>query len=176
MRAQHAQTMQQWQPGPLEQAFNAEGLAWLNATSGKEPLDITKLPGMAPYLDIYNSAVAKQQGQRQGLGILSMGAATANPALLANLAQQEESHRRQGAAQQLSNAFNIRNAEVRGSALPLMNLTESRAAGRAGTAATMANAASNRWAQHQIRPGFWANMLDQVTRGAAQGATMAAAA
>lgn len=166
--------MQQWQPSPYEQALNKEGLDWLNTTSGKEPLDITKLPGMAPYLDIYNNAVAKQKGQRLGLGIMSMGAASANPALLAAMAQQEEAHRRQDAGAQLSNAFALRNAEVRGSALPLINLFENRSANKAGTTAQMANSAAGRWSQHQIRPGFWSNFLNNVTQGAGQGAIAAA--
>lgn len=165
--------MAQWQPSPYEQALNKEGLDWLSATSGKDPLDITKLPGMAPYMSLYEGAVAKQKGQRQGLGILSMGAASANPALLAALAQQDESHRRQDAAAQLSNAFTVRNAEVRGSALPLINLFENRSANKAGTTAQLSNSAANRWAQHQIRPGFWANMLNNVTQGVGQGAIAA---
>lgn len=171
---QFQQQMQQWQPSPYEQALNKEGMDWLNATSGKEPLDITKLPGMAPYLDIYNNAVAKQKGQRLGLGMLSMGAASANPALLAALAQQDESHRRQDAGAQLSNAFAIRNAEVRGSALPLIGLTENRASNKAGITANMANNAAGRYSNFQVRPGFWANMLQNATMGVGQGAIAAA--
>lgn len=148
----------------------------MDATSGKTPLDISKLPGMAPYLDIYNTAAAKQKGERFGLGSLRFGAANANPNLMGALAQQEQAHAKQDAAAQLGNAFAIRNAEVRGSALPLIGIGENRAGGKTGIAANMANSASNRWASHQIRPGFWQNMLMQATHGAASGAAAAAAA
>ncbi len=165
--------MQQWQPSPYEQALNKEGLDWINATNGDAPLDITKLPGMAPYVDIYNTAAARQQGQRIGTGMMSYGSAFANPTMLAALAQQEQAHRQQDAGAQLSNAFAMRNAEVRGSALPLINIGETRLANKAGTTAQMANADAQRWAQHQIRPGFWAGLLNNMTQGAGQGALAA---
>jgi len=143
---------------------------WMAATSGDKPLDITKLPGMAPYLDVYNTAAAKQKGQRMGLGLLSYGAANANPALVANLAQQDQSHRQQDAAAQLNNAFAVRNAEVRGTALPLINIAENRQQAKLDTTANMANAGADRWSRFQVRPGFWANLLNNATAGIGQGA------
>jgi hypothetical protein len=173
LRQQHEQRVAEWQPSPYEQALNQEGVDWLKATSGETPLDISKLPGMAPYLDMYKSAVAKQQGQRVGLGMFRDGAASANPNLIASLAQQEEAHRRQDAGNQLNTAFALRNAEVRGSALPLINIGEGRAAGRAGLSGQMSNNAANRWAQHQVRPGFWSRMLDNAVQGASAAAVAA---
>lgn len=178
---QLTQQIEAYKPSEYEQALNQEGVDWMKATSGGAPLDITKLPGMAPYLDIYNSAAAKQKGQRMGLGLLSYGAANANPALVASLAQQDESHRRQDAAAQLNNAFALRNAEVRGTALPLINIGENRAQSKIGaygniasTGANMANAGADRWARFQVRPGFWANLLNNATAGIGQGAIAAA--
>lgn len=147
---------------------------WLSATSGKEPLDISKLPGMSPYLDIYNQAVSKQKGQRMGLGTLQLGAASANPNLIASLAQQDESHRRQDAAAQLNQAYALRNAEVRGSALPLIGIGENRNANKVSTTATMANAGANRYAQFQPRQSFWATLLQDTVRGASTGIGAAA--
>lgn len=174
LQQQYQQQIVEYKPSPYEQALNQEGMDWLSATSGKEPLDISKLPGMSPYLDIYNQAVSKQKGQRMGLGTLQLGAASANPNLIASLAQQDESHRRQDAAAQLNQAYALRNAEVRGSALPLIGIGENRNANKVSTTANMASGAANRYAQFQVRPGFWASMLNNAVQGAGQGAVAAA--
>lgn len=175
-QAQFATQLNQWKPSAYEEALNKEGIDWMNATSGKEPMDVSKLPGMSPYLDIYNAAMSKQKGQRMGLGSLRFGAGSANPNLMGALELQDESHRKQDAAQQLNQAYAIRNAEVRGTALPLINIGEGRAVGKTSAVGGMAINSNNAWAQHSIRPGFWANMLNSTMQGAAQGATMAAAA
>jgi len=175
LQAQYQTTINNWTPSPYEQALEDEGMAWMKATNGETPLDITKLPGMQPYLDVYNTAAAKQQGQRIGTGLMPYGSAMASPALIANLNLQEEAHRKQCPAAQLSNAFALRNAEVRGSALPLIGITENRQAAKVGTTANMANSAAQRWAQYQIRPGFWAGLLNNATQGMGQGALAAAA-
>lgn len=164
-----------WQPSAYEQALNKEGLHWMDATSGKEPMDVSKLPGMSPYIDIYNAAIAKQKGQRQGIGSLRFGAANANPNLMGALAQQEQAHSRQDAAQQLNQAYAIRNAEVRGTALPLINIGESREAGKTGAIGGQLSGSRGAWASHQIRPGFWANMMNSFARGAGEGTAAMAA-
>lgn len=171
---QFTQARADYQPSPYEQALNKEGMEWIDKTSGKEPLDITKLPGMAPYLDIFQNAAAKQGAQRFGLGTMAFGAANANPNLMGALAQQDESHRRQDAGAQLSNAFAIRNAEVRGTALPLIGIGENRNANKFGTAANVATNANNNWARFQVRPGFWATLMNNATQGMGQGVGAAA--
>lgn len=147
---------------------------WLAATSGKEPLDITKLPGMQPYLDIFTTAAAKQGSKRFGLGTMAFGAGAANPNLMAALAQQDESHRRQDAAQQLNQAFAIKDAAVRGMAMPLIGVGENRAAGRVGVTSNMAQNNANNWARFQVRPGFFATLLNNATQGIGQGLGAAA--
>lgn len=171
---QYQQQIQQYQPSPYEQALNKEGMDWISATSGKEPLDITKLPGMQPYLDVFQQAAAKQGAQRFGLGTMAFGAANANPNLMGALAQQDEAHRKQDAAAQLGNAFAIRNAEVRGSALPLIGIGENRNANKLGTTAGMATNTANNWARFQPRQSFWGTLLQNATMGAGQGAIAAA--
>jgi hypothetical protein len=166
--------MVKYEPSPYENALNDEGISWLNATSGKEPLDITKLPGMQPYLDIFTQAAAKQGAKRFGLGTMAFGAGAANPNLMAALQQQDESHRRQDAAQQLNQAFAVRNAEVRGSALPLIGIGENRNANKVGTAANMALNAGNNWSRFQVRPGFFATLLNNATQGIGAGLGAAA--
>jgi hypothetical protein len=147
---------------------------WISATSGKEPLDITKLPGMEPYLDIFQTAAAKQGAQRFGLGTMAFGAAKANPNLMGALAQQDQSHRRQDAAAQLNQAYALRNAEVRGSALPLIGIGENRQQAKLGTTANIANSNAGRYANFQVRPGFWASLLNNATQGIGAGLGAAA--
>lgn len=166
------QQIQKYEPSPYEQALNKEGLDWLNATSGGVK-DVSTLPGMSPYLDIYNTASAKQQGQRYGLGSLRMGAEFANPNMLAAMAQQDESHRKQDAGVQLENAYRSRDAAVRGMAVPIINIGENRQQAKIGATAGMAANSNNAWAQHQVRPGFWQNLLNQTVQGAAAGAAAA---
>ncbi len=129
---------------------------------------------MQPYLDVFQQAAAKQGAQRFGLGTMAFGAANANPNLMGALAQQDEAHRRQDAAAQLSNAFAVRNAEVRGSALPLIGIGENRAQTKLGTTANMATNNSNNWARFQVRPGFWAGLLNNATQGIGAGLGAAA--
>lgn len=171
---QAQQQVQQWQPSPYEQALNTEGLNWLKATNGGVK-DVSTLPGMSPYIDIYNTASAKQKGQRYGLGSLKMGAEFANPNLLSALQTQDESHRKQDAGAQLEGAFQQRDASVRGMALPLINVGENRAGNKLSATAGMAGNATNAWASHQIRPGFWQTLLNNAAQGAASGAAAAAA-
>jgi len=166
--------MAHWEPSPYEQALNDEGMAWLNATSGKEPMDITKLPGLQPYLDIFTSAAAKQGAKRFGLGTMAFGAGAANPNLMAALAQQDEAHRKQDAAMQLGQAFAMKDAAVRGMAMPLIGVGENRNAGRVGATANMALNANNNWARFQVRPGFFATFLNNATQGIGQGLGAAA--
>lgn len=162
-----------WKPSPYEEALNKEGLDWLNATNGAGPKDVAALPGMSPYIDIFNTASAKQQGQRYGLGSLKMGAELANPNMLAALAQQDESHRRQDAGAQLEGAYRSRNAEVRGMAMPVINIGENRAGAKVGAAAGMAQNANSAWANHRVGVGFWGQLLQNAVGGAAQGAASA---
>jgi len=138
-------------------------------------MDVSTLPGMSPAIDIYHGAAAKQQGQRYGLGSLRMGAAFANPNLLSALQTQDESHRRQDAGAQLEDAYNRRDASVRGMALPIINVGENRAQGKVAATTGMAQNSTNAWASHQIRSGFWANLLNSAVQGASSGAAAAAA-
>lgn len=156
-------------PSPYEDALNKEGIDWLNATNGGVK-DVASLPGMSPYIDIYNTASAKQQGQRYGIGSLKMGAEFANPNLLSALQTQDQSHRAQDAGAQLEGAFKSRDAAVRGMAVPIINIGANRDATNVGAATGLANTATGAWANHRIQPGFWGTLLQQAVGGAAQGA------
>lgn len=168
------QQVAQWKPSPYEEALNEEGLSWLNATKGGVK-DVSTLPGMSPYIDIYNTANAKQQGQRYGIGSLKMGAEFANPNLLSALQTQEQSHRTQDAGAQLENAYRSRDASVRGMAVPIINIGENRQQGKTSALTGLAQNATNAYASHRIQPGFWQQMMMQAVNGAASGAAAAAA-
>lgn len=130
---------------------------------------------MSPYIDIYNTAAAKQKGQRYGIGSLKMGAEFANPNLLSALQTQDNSHRAQDAGAQLENAFQTRDASVRGMALPLINVGENRQGNKLSATAGMAANSTNAWASHKVGPSFWEKLMNNAVQGAASGAAMAAA-
>lgn len=163
-----------WQPSPYEQALNTEGVNWMNATSGPGVPNVASLPGMAPYIDIYNTAIAKQKGRKFGLGSMNFGASQASPNMLAALGAQEEAHRRQDAGQQIQNAYAVRNAEVRGTALPLIGIGESREAGKVGALGGAAQQAAGSYANYQVRPSFMAQLALKTVEQAGQGAMAAA--
>lgn len=173
--AQSAQAIAANKSSPYEDALNKEGMDWLDATNGKAPMDVASLPGMSPYIDIYNTASAKQQGQRYGLGSMKMGAEFANPNMLAAMAQQDQSHRTQDAGAQLESAYKQRDASVRGLAMPLINVDAGRDATNVAATTGLANTATNAWASHRIQPSFWASLLQNAAQGAGAAAIQAAA-
>lgn len=173
-QAAAATQVQQNVASPYEQALNKEGLDWLNATH-EGVHDVSTLPGMSPYIDIYNTASAKQQGQRYGIGSLKLGAEFANPNLLSALQTQDQSHRTQDAGAQLESGFRARDASVRGLAMPLINVDAGRDATNVGATTNMADTATGAWASHRIGEGFWAGLLKQAVNGATSGAAAAAA-
>lgn len=104
-----------------------------------------------------------------------MGAEFANPNLLSALQTQDNSHRAQDAGAQLENAFQTRDASVRGMALPLINVGENRAGNKLNATAGLAANSTNAWASHRIQPGFWQRVMENAVNGAASGAASAAA-
>ena len=147
-------------PTPLESAYDKERLDWMNATSGKDgPLDVTKLPGMGPSLGLYNSASQRQQGERMGLGALRLGQDGSNPMLGQLLRSQQDDERQQAAAGGLENAYRMKDAEMRGSIMPLLGLQQNRTLGLAGIQSGNANQASDRYTSFRPAPSFWSQLL-----------------
>lgn len=148
------------QPKPLETAYDQERLGWLNATSGKDgPIDVTKLPGMGPSYGLYDAASERQEGQRMGIGALGLGAQNTNPGLGHLLRQQSEDQRQQDAAGGLENAYRLKDAEMRGSILPLLGLQQNRTMGLASLASGNASNATNQWASFRPEPSPWLKLL-----------------
>lgn len=157
---QQALITQAAQPKPVESAVESQQLGWLNATSGKDgPIDITKLPGMGPSYGLYDSAINRQQGERMGIGALRLGAQGANGNLSRLLQEQSLNERQQQAAGQFENAYRFKDAEMRGSVLPLLGLQQSRSMGLASLASGNAANSTNAWSNFRPAPSFWQQLL-----------------
>lgn len=173
-QTQYNTTLEAYKPSEYENALNTEGLAWLKATSGDQPLDVGKLPGMAPYMSLFRNASAGQANERMGLGSMALGANFANPNMLAALKEQIKNKRIQDAGGQLETAFATKDAAVRGMAMPLINTGENRNQARLNTTAGMASNNLNTFAKFQKPMSFWERLALSAAGGAAQAATMGA--
>lgn len=150
-------------PDPLAERLRTQRMLWLDATEGKNgPVDVTKLEGMAPYLDLYNRGRAKREGERQGIGLLRMGVNASNPDLAARLAEQRGAEREQEAAGAFSNAYNMKDAEMRESIMPLLGLQQNRDMGLAGLSSSNYNNATDQYVRMLNRPrqpSIWGSIL-----------------
>jgi len=156
------------QPRPLEQAYDSERLNWINSTSGQNgPIDVTKLPGMGPSYGLYDAASRRQQGERMGIGALRLGAEGSNPGLSQLLRQQSEDQRQQDASGQFENAYRMKDAEMRGSVLPLLGLQQNRTMGLASLGSGNSAQATNTYANFRPAPSFWQQLLMTGLGGAA---------
>jgi len=159
------------QKSPLELQREQESLDWMNQTKGPE-FDVTKLNALTPQLSLYNHAKAGQEGERLGIGALRMGQMGDNSGLAALLASQQQAHREQDAAGQLENAFAAKDAEMRGSVMPLLNFQQGRSMGLASLASGNANNSTAAWANFRPAPSFWQKLLLQSAQNGAQAAQM----
>jgi len=147
-------------PDPLEERLKAQDMNWLDWSEGKQgPIDVTRAPGLGPSLNLYERAAAGQQGEKMGLGALRMGEQASNPNLAALLSEQAKSHREQEAAGGLERAVGMRDAEVKGSALPLLGLAQNRTMGLANLGSNNANTSQGQYlgflSSRPQRPSFW---------------------
>lgn len=177
----NTQLQTQQKVDPLEERLKTGNMNFLDAVEGKgadgatKPFDIrdSRL-GMAPNLALFDSAVNRQDDDRQGQGLLTMGQATSNPNLTALLSEQRKARAAQDAGGGLERAFQLRNAEVRGSALPLIGIGQQRNATGLGAisniyggAANRYQDASGRYQELASRPSFWQQLLMTGIGGAA---------
>lgn len=164
-------------PDPLAERIRQSHTSWLDAVEGRSgPFNVETLPGMAPYLDLWNRSRSRREGERMGTGALRLGAANQNPEIAARIAEQKQVEREQEAGGNLENTFRLKDAEVRGSVLPLLGLQQSRDLGLAGIGSSNYTNATNAYLQFLTRqrtPSFWS----QLALGSLQaGSTIAAAA
>jgi len=166
------------QPDPLEQRLKSENLGFLDWESGKNgPVDIQNAPGLAPYLDIYNKASQRREGERAGQGVVQLGMDQQNPELAARIREQQDVERQQAAAGDLENAYRAKSAEAHNSALPLINMANSRAMNLAGMASNTAANDQNAYLQFLTRPrqpSFLKSLALSVAGGAASNPKLAA--
>jgi hypothetical protein len=185
LRQQQAASLQQQnqffaqaaEKDPLAERMRESRLKWLDATEGRSgPLDVSKLEGMAPYLDLYNRGRARREGERVGIGALKMGLDASSPELASRIAEQHDTERQQEAAGGLENAFRMKDAEMKDSVMPLMNYQHDRGMGLASLASGNARSAQDAYLQMLLRPKkqpFWQQM---VMGGLQTGGQIAAAA
>jgi hypothetical protein len=148
------------QPTELETAASKEKLDWLNATSGKSgPIDVTKLPGMGASWGLYDQASKRKSGERMGIGALRLGAQGSDPNLTNLLEQQSNDQRQQDASGAFENAYRYKDAEMRGSIMPLLNLSQNRTMGLASLGSNNANASTSAWSNFRPAPSIWQQML-----------------
>lgn len=160
-------------PKPVETEMEKEQLGWLAQTKAPD-FDVTKLNALTPQLSLYNHAKAGQEGQRMGLGALRMGMGEGDGSGLSTLlASQQQAHREQDAAGQLENAFAAKDAEMRGSVMPLLGLQQNRTMGLAGLGNNASQNSTNQWASFRPRPSIWSQLLMQGVSNAQQGAQAA---
>lgn len=160
------------EPSELQKRLDAEAIGFLDDTSGKNgPFDVTKTTGMSPYLGLYDAAKKGQNEERFGEGALTLAGENAG-GWGKLMKQQRQMQREQDAGGQLTNAFAMKNAEVRGSALPLMQLSQNRSMGVAGLASNNTQNAGNMWMGYRQtqRPSFWSQLALGVVGAAGNAA------
>jgi hypothetical protein len=155
-------------PKPVETALETEQTNWLADTSGKNgPIDIATMRGMGPSVNLYQGAAQRQQGERMGRGLIQMGAQNTNPGLGALLRQQSDDQRQQEAAGGLEAAYRMKDAEMRGSIMPLLGLQQQRTMGLAGLTSNQSQNSTNQWTNFRPAPSIWSNLLMAGIQGAA---------
>lgn len=158
-QAQFGQYLQQAsQPSALQSAWDARNQGILDWESGKNgPVDVMKMPGINPYLDLYNRAKAgEEEDQIMGKGMYALGGAgSANPEYMAMLNAQMRERRQQRAAGALENSVNSLLREAHGAVMPSASLSQSRTMGFASLTGGAADAATGRYASFTPRPGFF---------------------
>jgi hypothetical protein len=158
-------------PKPVETAIENEQLGWLNQTKAPD-FDVTHLNALTPQLSLYNHAKARADSQRMGIGALRMGMGEGDGSGLSSLlASQQDAHREQDAAGQLENAFAAKDADMRGSVMPLLGLQQNRTMGLAGLGNNASQNSTSQWASFRPRPSVWQNLLMAGVQGAAGVAT-----
>lgn len=164
-------------PDPLAERRRAATLKWLDDTEGKNgPLDVSKLEGMAPYLDLYNRGRARREGERVGIGALQMGVNASSPDLAARIAEQRQGEREQEAAGNLENAFRMKDSEMKDSIMPLIGMKQSKDMGLASLASNNYGSSRDAYMQMLLRPKkqpFWQQMMLAGWQGASSAASAA---
>jgi len=143
-------------PDPLEEYQKGQNLAFLKAYNGDGggPVDVTELPQMGVYLDLFNHAKAGR-ARRNSLGAATFGQQYSSPELKAVLDREMQGAREEEAGGALEDAVAGKYAEASGSVLPYAQLAYQRNATRLGAAGDRYNQAT----QAANQPAWWLPLL-----------------
>lgn len=158
-------------PDPLTEEMRGQDLDWLQTTGGKKgPIDVSKL--MPAQMALYERAKSNQDYDKQGTGLLQMGAYGSDPNLVAKIKEQRAAEAQQAAAGQLENAFHTRDAQVRGEALDLSQMKIGKDLSLAGMAGGRADNATSNWLgwkrDRANEVPFWKQALLAAIAGSSQ--------
>src|ERR1051325_3851121 len=159
-------------PTPLQAQLEQDDLDFLSTI--KSPTFDIRDPklGLNPYLALYDSATKNRADERAGSGLLKLGTNSANPNITARLNRQADDRRVEEAGGALEGAFRRRNAEVTGSALPLIQTDVNRNLNLASLTSGRADNSWNNYYNIRRMPTAWESVRDQFSRGAGQAAAM----
>lgn len=111
---------QNTQPSPYQQLREQTLMDDLNYFNQATP-DYSQGPRGMPFADAASrEAQAQRHAERQGTGLLQMGAQGSNPDLVANLREQRSNRFGENAALARTDALNMRRAEATGSVIPMI--------------------------------------------------------
>lgn len=162
-------------PDPLEERQRSSALAFLDSVEGKNgPFDVTKTPGMEPYLDLYSRAKAGEAADANtDTGMFQLGATGGNPGMIARMREQNQMRREERAAGDLSSSFAAKYADVTDNQIPfLLKYKQARDMGLTNTTAGKSTASTSTWAGFKPEDSIWSKLFQQAARGAGQAAAL----
>lgn len=151
---------------PFEERLTQEGIDFLDWEAGKKgPRDITNAPGLSASLDIYNRAKQRGKEKRYGVGSIALSDGSSS-GYAEKLREQQNMEMEENAAGDLANAYRIKSAEVRGSALPLASLDQS----RRNAVAEVSSGNLRSYIGRPRQKPFWQSLLEGAAQGISYGA------
>lgn len=162
-------------PKPVETEVDRQNLGWLKMwdnvqDEGEIAPDILKAPGFGLQAAAFNADLAadNQAEEKQGRGLISMGLNSGgNVGLSQLLNQQSKDRRAQERGLTIQRAAAMKDAEVRGSIIPLLGLQTSRGLSGAGLSSQAAIEAQRRADELQRRSGFGQTAFGRAFLGSA---------
>jgi hypothetical protein len=123
--------------------------------------DFSKPPTSAGlvYSNIFRPAIANRMAERTATGATQMGSFGANPNLMALVKQHRADQMAESGAIEQAEALRMKDAEMRGSALPWASLAQNRTMGLAGLTGNQSQFSQNQYMTFKPRPSPWWGVL-----------------
>jgi hypothetical protein len=156
-------------PDPLEERRRASSLAFLDSVEGKNgPFDVTKTPGMEPFLSLYDHAKAGQAADANtDTGLFQLGSKGGSPELVARMKEQNAMRQQERASGDLSDAFAGKYAEVTGNTIPfLLQYKQQRDLNLADMMSGKSTASTGMWANFKPGDSIWSKLWQNAAKGA----------